>query len=86
MESNKGQKGLTDFLNVNGTFEKTDLFQRVQKKLEIAWNKGIYSRDFMINTLGYTPKEVDSVEAYDHEADFKRMQDVASLMHQVVGS
>ena len=62
-----------------------NLFEKVQRDLDIAWNKGIYSRDYLINTLGYTAKEIDSVEAYNHKRDQERNNEVANLMHQVVG-
>ena len=64
-----------------------DLFARVQREMEVANYKEIYSKEYLLNSGLVTKEEYDTIPASTSHADWCRKQrGIAKIMHQVVGA
>jgi len=64
-----------------------DLFQRVQREIEVALLKETYSKQYLLKSKLCTEQEYNTIPASNIRAmEAKRLQDEAYLRYQIVGA
>lgn len=64
-----------------------DSFKEVQREMEVADYKEIYSKEYLLSSGLMTPEEYETIPASTRHADWcEGQQEVSKVIHQVAGA
>ena len=65
-----------------------NVIEEMERRDKVAWLKDTYSKKYLLKNNLVTRKEYRTIpaESVEREKEYKRLQGIASLMHQVVGA